>query len=83
MWGAAIVMTPLESAMRGSLEGSHGGRSHVRDDHGPSRYTAIGDSTLSETLNSFDACGMIDVWASRRAGPLAESATSQEPIKRD
>src|SRR5699024_3852340 len=34
MWGAVIVMTPFESAVRGSLEGSHGGRAHVRDDHG-------------------------------------------------
>src|SRR5699024_8347497 len=33
MWGAVIVMTPFESAVRGSLEGSHGGRAHVRDDH--------------------------------------------------
>ena len=27
-------MTPFESAVRGSLERSHGGRVHVRDDHG-------------------------------------------------
>ena len=26
-------MTPFESAVRGSLEGSHGGRVPVRDDH--------------------------------------------------
>ena len=28
------MMTPFESAVRGSLEGSHGGRVLVRDDHG-------------------------------------------------
>ena len=27
------MMTPFEGAVRGSLEGSHGGRAHVRDDH--------------------------------------------------
>ena len=26
------MMTPFEGAVRGSLEGSHGGRVHVRDD---------------------------------------------------
>ena len=39
MWGAVIVMTPFESAVRGSLEGSHGGRAHVRDD--PDGATAL------------------------------------------
>ena len=33
------MMTPFESAVRGSLEGSHGGRAHVRDDH--DRATAL------------------------------------------
>ncbi len=32
MWGAVIVMTPFESAVRGSLEGSHGDRFHA-DSH--------------------------------------------------
>src|SRR5699024_5478464 len=33
IWGAVIVMTPFESAVRGSLEGSHGDRFHAEQLH--------------------------------------------------
>ena len=47
MCGAVIVMTPFESAVRGSLEGSRGGRTHVhyRDDLGD-RATPLSGTQL-------------------------------------
>ena len=50
MCGAVIVMTPFESAVRGSLEGSRGGRTHVhcRDDHGDRATPLSGTQLLAE-----------------------------------
>lgn len=47
MCGAVIVMTPFESAVRGSLEGSRGGRTHVhyRNDLGD-RATPLSGTQL-------------------------------------
>ena len=47
-------MTPFESAVRGSLEGSHGGRAHVRDDHGQGyRATPLSGTQLPTDLPSW------------------------------
>ena len=40
-------MTPFESAVRGSVEGSHGGRAHVRDDHCCHRATPLCGTQLA------------------------------------
>ena len=45
MCGAVIVMSPFESSVRGSLEGSRGGRTHVQDDDGD-RATPLSGTQL-------------------------------------
>lgn len=55
MCGAVIVMTPFEGAVRGSLEGSRGGRIYVfrtrRGRTSRPRYTTIGDSTAGRVFD--------------------------------
>ena len=47
IWAAVIVMTPFERAVRGELEGSHGGRAHVLNDVTGHRATPLCGTQLS------------------------------------
>lgn len=46
------MMTPFESAVRGSLEGSHGGRVYVSDDERGHRATPLSGTQLFLFVNS-------------------------------
>ena len=46
-------MTQFESAARGPLEGSHGGRAHVRDDRSCHRATPLSRTRLTKYYSNF------------------------------
>lgn len=87
-------MTPFESAVRGSLEGSRGGRTHVhcRDDHGDRATPLSGTqlATIDVTDENFqevtgrDGIVILDFWATwcgacRAFAPVYEAASEEHP----